>query len=277
MCRTVRQHSERLITEGFTIVRQLVPAAQLLVIDRSMRAHAERVMTALGSRSIGIGSRDGYIEIVQRSPGRFDVPIFDERFFDPIWGAEGSAAASVPWMNLVHESLGPEARPSFSGVVFSKPGSPAQQWHIDSPHESAEHRPAHAINVLLALADIAIEAGPTQVASRTHHLTNHLRRPGLFECDDLLYQTSREMTPDTLFELVRARDGAAPAAVETTSPEALQAGDCLVFDDRLLHRGLGNESTAERWVAYFSYMRPREGTIIETHFEATRSLFSVQG
>jgi len=54
----------------------------------------------------------------------------------------------------------------------------------------------------------------------------------------------------------------------------MAAGDCLIFDDRILHRGLANASQQERWVAYFSYLRPRPGLeqIPDTHFEASRSL-----
>ena len=57
--------------------------------------------------------------------------------------------------------------------------------------------------------------------------------------------------------------------------QAMAAGDCLIFDDRILHRGLANASQQERWVAYFSYLRPRPGLeeIADTHFEASRSLF----
>ena len=41
--------------------------------------------------------------------------------------------------------------------------------------------------------------------------------------------------------------------------------------------GGANASDSDRWVAYFSYMRPRPaglGEVDGTHFEATRSLFS---
>jgi ectoine hydroxylase-related dioxygenase (phytanoyl-CoA dioxygenase family) len=57
--------------------------------------------------------------------------------------------------------------------------------------------------------------------------------------------------------------------------QAMSAGDCLIFDDRILHRGLANASEQERWVAYFSYMRPRPGMggVADTHFEASKSLF----
>ena len=49
--------------------------------------------------------------------------------------------------------------------------------------------------------------------------------------------------------------------------------DC--FYERILHRGLANASHHERWVAYFSYLRPRPGLeeVADTHFEASRSLF----
>ena len=189
----------------------------------------------------------------------------------PIWGAQGSIAPVVPWLGLVRAVLGPDARPSFCGVVFSRPGSPAQQWHIDSPHEAAEARPAHAVNVLLALADIPLTAGPTEVARGTHQLTNHLQRPWL-DRDSLLYQSETERnTPATLRYPGHAED----AAMSQPVAQAMAAGDCLIFDDRILHRGLANASQHERWVAYFSYLRPRPGLeeIADTHFEASRSLF----
>jgi ectoine hydroxylase-related dioxygenase (phytanoyl-CoA dioxygenase family) len=229
-------------------------------------------MAALGSRPIGIGSRNGYHELVQRSPGRFDIPMCEEDL-RPIWGMQGSAAPEVPWLGLVRAVLGPDARPSFCGVVFSRPGSPAQQWHIDSPHESAEDRPAHAVNVLLALADIPLAAGPTEVARGTHLLTNHLQRPWL-DRDSLLYQSATEVTPSILRQAGQGGD-----AVEQSAVQAMEAGDVLIFDDRILHRGLANDSQQERWVAYFSYLRPRPGldAIADTHFEASRSLFDSPG
>jgi hypothetical protein len=253
--------------DGVALARGLVNAALLRTINEVMRARAARVMAALGTRPIGIGSRNGYYELVQRSPGRFDVPMREADLL-PIWGAQGSTAPGVPWLELVRAVLGPDAPPSFCGVVFSRPGSPAQHWHIDSPHEAAEDRPAHAVNVLLALADIPLAAGPTEVAPGTHLKTNHLARPWL-DRDTLLYQSETEVTPAAL-----GRAGEDTAVLQP-SVQAMSAGDCLIFDDRILHRGLANASEQERWVAYFSYLRPRPGSdqVADTHFEASRSLF----
>ena len=256
--------------DGVALARGLVPAALLRSINEVMRAHARRVMGALGTRPIGIGSRNGFHELVQRSPGRFDVPM-SELDLMPVWGARGSVAPQVPWLDLVRAVLGPDARPSFCGVVFSLPGSPAQQWHIDSPHEAPESLPAHAVNVLLALADIPLAAGPTEVALGTHQLSNHLASPWL-DRDDLLYQSESEITPAAL----RRAGQAQGTEVMQPAVQAMAAGDCLIFDDRILHRGLANSSGQERWLAYFSYLRPRPGmdATADTHFEASKSLFA---
>jgi hypothetical protein len=255
--------------DGVVLVRGLVGPALLRRINEVMRARAARVMAALGTRPIGIGSRDGYHELVQRSPGRFDVPL-SEQALVPIWGEQGSMSPEVPWWGLVRATLGDDVKPSFCGVVLSLPGSPAQQWHIDSPHEAAAFRPAHAINVFLALADVPMAAGPTEVARGTHVKTNHLARPWL-DRDSLLYQSATEITPADLDRGEPQEDaGAAQPAAQPMS-----AGDCLIFDDRILHRGLANNSRQDRWVAYFSYLRPRPGreAVADTHFEASRSLF----
>ena len=263
---------EQFAAEGVARVRGLVAGQLLVTINAVLRARATRVMAALGSRTIGIGSRNGYHELVQRSPGRFDVPM-REQDLQPIWGVQGSTAPEVPWLGLVRAVLGPDATPSFCGVVFSRPGSPAQQWHIDSPHEAAVARPAHAVNLLLALADIPLAAGPTEVARGTHLLTNHLQRPWL-DRDSLLYQSETEVTPAILRQ--NRQD---VIAVEQPGVQPMTAGDVLLFDDRILHRGLANASDHERWVAYFSYLRPRPGLdqIADTHFEASRSLFDSPG
>jgi len=91
--------------EGVALVRGLVPASLLGTINAVMRAWATRVMEALGSRPIGIGSRNGYHELVQRSPGRFDVPMREQDLM-PIWGAQGSTAPEVPWLGLVRAGAG---------------------------------------------------------------------------------------------------------------------------------------------------------------------------
>lgn len=215
---------------------------------------AELVREALGAKRIGIGSAAGYVEIVQRSPGRWDVPITMQQF--------GLVDEEMPWWPIIVGALGDDAEHAFSGVVSSEPDSPAQYWHTDSPHQAPEHLAAHAINVLVALHDIPVAMGPTECARGSHRLTNHLGNQALI-LDELIYQ-HESTSPASLLTTASQRE---PESVT----RAMAAGSCLVFDDRLLHRGLANHSDDTRHVAYFSY---RCNDYSEnTHFESQRSVY----
>ncbi|MDT8321893.1 MAG: phytanoyl-CoA dioxygenase family protein [Xanthomonadales bacterium] len=250
--------ADRLITDGFLLLPELCSNEFLQRLLDVSRQRIRDVRRALGTQQIGIGSAAGYDEIVQRSPGRWDLPISPERF--------GTTDTELPWWPLVVAVLGQNAEPSFSGVVFSEPGSPAQFWHIDSPHLSSGHLPAHALNVLVALQDIPMEMGPTEIARGSHALTNHLSNPALV-ADELVYQHAGT-SPGRLVEETQQRRPEAWV-------EALTAGSCLLFDDRILHRGLANRSERTRYVAYFSYRK--KGYSENTHFESQYSVFGASG
>jgi len=244
----------QLEADGFVVspgsVRESL-VEQLLAVSRE---RIRIVMEALADREIGIGSAAGFDEIVQRSPGRWDLPISPAEF--------GVDDRHLPWWPLVEATLGADAEHSFSGVVYSDPGAPAQEWHIDSPHESEAHLPAHAVNVLVALQDVSLEMGPTEIAVCSHTLTNHLQNRSL-DRDELVYQHAT--TSPAL--LVEGSDQTVPAS----SVNAMPAGTWALFDDRVMHRGLANQSEVTRYMAYFSYRK--KGYAENTHFEAQRSVF----
>lgn len=250
--------AEELSRNGVVFLQTRCKPAVLETVRKVSRVRSREIRDALGANNIGIGSAAGYLEIVQRSPGRWDVPISFEHF-----GIDDNTA---PWWPLITAILGVDAERAFSGVVSSDPGSPAQYWHTDSPHESFEHQPAHALNVLLALQDTSMLMGPTEFACGSHFLTNHLRNEALV-LSKLIYQHA-DTSPETL-----VRDD----RLELPKRIALEmtAGSCVVFDDRLMHRGLGNRSDVDRHIAYFSYRR--KGYIGETHFESQQSLLDAAG
>jgi len=251
---TVYGLADQLGSDGFVLLHRLC-SSQLVerILDVSGR-RAREVREALGSREIGIGSAAGYAEIVQRSPGRWDVPVTPQEF--------GFNDNTLPWWPLVVAALGNDAEHSFSGVVFSEPGSPAQCWHTDSPHVAPEHLAAHALNVLVSLHDIPLDMGPTEVARGSHILTNHLANPLLVR-DELIYQHA-STSPEWL---VKGTGKPVPECCAS----AMAAGSCLVFDDRIMHRGLANRSDKTRHVAYFSYRKKEYSE--NTHFESQRSVF----
>ena len=243
--------------DGYLLVEDLCdPVFVAHLLEVSLR-RCDQVMSALGTQSIGIGSAAGFDEVVQRSPGRWDIPISPNEF--------GVDERALPWWPLIAAVLGDDAEHSFSGVVYSNPGSPAQYWHIDSPHVSANHLPAHALNVMIALHDMPVTMGPTEIARGSHRLTNHLQNSALVS-DELVYQHETTM-PE---QLVANTQESVPEGVSS----ALSAGSCLIFDDRILHRGLGNTSNSRRSMVYFSYRQA--GYSENTHFEAQRSVYDAQ-
>ncbi len=249
----LNEFDEQMASKGFALLEKLCEQDVLAQLKEVCQVRSKILHAALGNKDIGIGSVNGYDEIVQRSKGRWDIPISAAEFgFDP---------KALPWWPLVARLLGDDAEHAFSGVVSSEPGSPAQEWHIDSPHASAEHLPAHMLNVFVAFEDVTMAMGPTEFAVGSHRHTNHLRNPALV-VEKLLYQSSG-ISP----EMLNTAEGKLACY---SAP--FDAGNCLIFDDRMMHRGLANGSDRTRHVVYFSYRV--KGFCESTHFEAKRSLFA---
>ena len=252
--RSLADAQQQLEDDGYMVVAGLCDPSLLAQLLEVSLHRSGTVMAVLGAKTIGIGSAAGFDEVVQRSPGRWDIPISPDEF--------GVDDRALPWWPLIAAVLGEDAEHSFSGVVYSEPSSPAQYWHIDSPHVSADHLPPHALNVMVALHDTPLAMGPTELARGSHRLTNHLQNLALVS-NELVYQHEATV-PE---QLVANTELAVPEGFSS----ALAAGSCLIFDDRILHRGLGNASTSRRSMVYFSYRQA--GYRENTHFEAQRSIY----
>jgi hypothetical protein len=125
--------------------------------------------------------------------------------------------ANAPWLPIVQAILGGAAHLSHAGCMMSMPFSATQAWHSDGPHRSKDtHLPAYMCNVFVPLIDMNRRLGGTQLnpGSHVHH-------------DEMIRTTS--VTP------------------------LLKAGQAMLFDYRIRHRGLGNEDVVARPVLYFSY------------------------
>ena len=178
-------------------------------------------------------------------------------------------------MPLIHAILGADAELVHFGCMLSFPGSAIQPWHSDGPHirgcgemgaeyvsmsgggaagaaaarmggaggkrpadaEEADQKdgggdggddgggvpgrhfiaPVHAINVFVPLVDLTTDKGPTEFVPGSH----------------------------------RDFDIGNPSTVVTA-----KAGQAILFDYRVKHRGLGNRSTDDRPLLYITYARP---------------------
>ena len=115
---------------------------------------------------------------------------------------------------------------------------------------------------MIALHDTPLAMGPTEIARGSHRLTNHLLNPALVS-DELVYQHETTVPEQLVANTSQDTRGALFACIA--------AGSCLIFDDRILHRGLGNTSDRRRSMVYFSYRQA--GYAENTHFEAQRSVY----
>ena len=197
--------------------------------------------------SFGIGSANGFHEVTQRSPGRYDVPA----------NLREMEALDSKFKSLATAALGCECELAFAGVVVSDPGSPAQLWHVDSLHVSKDADEANLVNVLVPLVeDVSEDMGPTEFVSGSHKLTNH--------------HNSSNFGPEIAYQDPRNKPELLQGGEVATLKKLWSKTEALIFDDRIMHRGGPNASRKRRYLAYFSYRR--SDFVASNHFEAVRSL-----
>eukprot|EP00232_Nephroselmis_pyriformis_P022405 CAMPEP_0182871392 /NCGR_PEP_ID=MMETSP0034_2-20130328/11098_1 /TAXON_ID=156128 /ORGANISM="Nephroselmis pyriformis, Strain CCMP717" /LENGTH=345 /DNA_ID=CAMNT_0025003943 /DNA_START=366 /DNA_END=1400 /DNA_ORIENTATION=- len=158
----------------------------------------------------------GFYEVKLRGGGRYDLQV-------P--ALETGAfkflhSPDAPWMPVVRSILGDNARRIHQGAFISLPGSSVQDWHSDGVHQNlSSHAKPHALNVFIPLVDLGSDNGPTEFVPASHLL-------GEYNCD------------------------------ATSLILRMKAGECVIFDYRLKHRGLGNTSTLPRALVYLTYAVP---------------------
>lgn len=208
-------------------------------LQRCRDASEERLHRCLsevkrrGEPAIERGTDNGYAEIVARAPGRYDMLYGTDAA--PFDGAP--LRDDAPWRPLVDELLGGEATLLFCGLLMTLGGAAEQPWHTDGEHlfgPEVPILPPHCLNVFVPLVDITPEIGGTELCPGSHHLTR-----GVPE----IYEQSAEHVRTIGW---RGR----PLPLE------IPAGSALLFDYRLLHRGLANRTDRIRPILYFTFAKP---------------------
>lgn len=174
---------------------------------------------------MGIGIKNCYKEIVQRHAQRFEMPYkMDDDAF-------AITLRTEKIMSVVRGILGEDCNVINKSLVVSTPGAADQAWHSDGPHVSAtQNLPCHCLNVFVPLVDVTDLNGPTQF------------RPG-----------SVSMTRDLKVEMLKAM---VRKTLRPIRGPCMRAGDVLLFDYRVLHRGTANKSAAVRPVLVYTYAKP---------------------
>jgi len=177
-----------------------------------------------------------YRQIVHRSLGRYDMCLDADVALCPPLPAEvedvlggggsdhegGDCVARSGWRNqLLASLLGPDYRVNFLAALYSRSGAAEQQPHVDgghlfqSTHGDGHHAPLHALQLFLPLCEMELPTGPTEFWPGSHRARN---------------QRFAYLLPST--------------------PLPASPGDAIVFDFRVVHRGMANRSPKWRPILY---------------------------
>ena len=208
---------------GVCLVRSLLPPAFAQECRKQAQESFDELMQHIARRElpVGDGTKGGFQEIVKRTAGRYEMLYkMDQGLLeaDPS-GQLGKVLADTWLQPFLNRTIGPGWRLMRQALLVSFPGATVQQWHVDGGHISnARHLPCHAMNVFIALDEISLDMGPTELRPASHFLSRDLSK------QMFLAKIKKRLHP-------------------TLKPEC-QPGDAVIFDYRTLHRGLPNDSAA---------------------------------
>jgi len=162
--------------------------------------------------------RRDFAEYLKRDGGRVDLRFnSDAAPFDALLCETRTAV-----LDVATEALGGSAIMLYSGVMVARANTEAHQnYHKDGNHENESDEP-HALTVFVPLQPLTAANGPTEF-----RLGSHRRRAN----------DAKRMR----------QDGVAVTC---------DAGDALLFDYRVDHRGLANQSDEDRLVFFLAFARP---------------------
>mmetsp|Transcript_11148 Transcript_11148/g.29014 ORF Transcript_11148/g.29014 Transcript_11148/m.29014 type:complete len:336 (+) Transcript_11148:23-1030(+) len=225
---TVARATEAFREHGVVFLRDLLP----LPLVEEFAALAGDNLNACRQqlkKQHGITEMDAapfaFTEICHRSKGRFDMQL--RPGIAPVPVTDALVQENAPWLPIVRALLGSSAKHMFTGAVVSAPGSEAQNAHMDGGHlfgltdPDSLMCPAHCLNVFVPLVPVSMENGPTEFWPGTQQL-----------------------------------NGARPTTDGPSIAPELGIGTIAMFDYRVLHRGLPNQSSSNRPVMYVTYARP---------------------
>jgi ectoine hydroxylase-related dioxygenase (phytanoyl-CoA dioxygenase family) len=164
---------------------------------------------------LGVGIANGFDEIVQRHTGRYDMQ--SEMNQAPFTDREITRNPKL--MPILRGVLGLDCKLAHISLVISSPGCEDQRWHIDGEHlYRGHHLEAHALNVFIPLVPLTEDLGPTEFTPSSHYLSN------------------TKLSRATMDAMCKCKK------VKITC----NAGDAIIFDYRVIHRGTANVSKMTR-------------------------------
>jgi len=208
---------------GCCVVKQVAPESMVAALADNVDANYRAYRAALDARGDDFWKPFAYAEIVHRAHRRFDMQLGGVA---PVPLAE-ELLTHAPWIPMIEAVLGARQRLFFYGAVVAEPDAQTQQKHMDGGHlfhdthgSGQPHVPAHCVNIFLPLVDVADDTslGPTEFWPGSH-----------------------------IVGAPHDGDGV---------PLAGNRGDMILFDYRVIHRGMANQGARNRPVLYATHTRP---------------------
>jgi ectoine hydroxylase-related dioxygenase (phytanoyl-CoA dioxygenase family) len=193
---------------GCCLLRDVIEPAALKELYTITSDRFSACREALKKSGVKLNDPFRFAEIIHRSKFRYDLRLKDVK--EP--KIDALHDKSAVWWPLISHILGEDAEHLWSGCFISLPEASDQEIHGDGGHLSEEHRPAHWITIMLPLVDITMENGPTEFWPGSH---------------------------------IQALSGPNRWKIESV-PFVCNKGDALLFDCRVEHRGMGNDSDESR-------------------------------
>lgn len=191
-----------------------------LCYDAALK-HYDTVIATVKARGLHQELQDGFDVLRERCRGRFDMEL--PAFEGPEFGFL-TDLKRAPWIPLAQSILGKNVVLIHKGVFLAMPGAETQPYHQDGVHLTTHtQRDCHAINVFVPLVDLTKKHGPTEFCLGTHILGQEDFDPEFVE---------------------------APVVA---------AGTPIIFDYRLGHKGLSNNSGTCRPILYCTYSGENNG------------------
>ena len=183
-----------------------------------------------------------FAEVCERGEGRYDFQLELKPFGR--WGrmAARARAFAAPICSAACDGDEGGVGDMFSGCVLSMSGAPAQWPHRDGTDDGM-------FNCFVPLVSLAGSGdGPTEFALGTH--------------------IGEPLPPRSVYDVASPEDAATSAGPPRVTSTPLAAGDLVLFDYRVLHRGLANGGSHPRPVFYLALGKP--GRADTSNFPATQ-------
>ena len=238
---TLAKAAETLKSDGFVVLSAKGGLIQPEDLIRRGAEQAREDLMHLRKRleSVGINADDdsfSFSEVVHRSRRRYDLSI-DLRRTSPDAPWHELNAALEHWATPVVRAAGfSDLEQAVAGTLTSLPGAVAQRFHTDGMLPGT-------FNVLLPLVDVGMLGTGTEFWKGSH------RDPRVPE----LQRSGQLAVADAALLPVGNKDS--PGAI--VKPQGLAAGDVLIYDYRVVHRGPANPGPADRPIFYSVWAEPQ--------------------